>query len=262
MSTDPTNSANKVPSNILNRQLGQYSLAAAIAGVSMLALADPAAAEVVVTRKTIPIPMGHVGMPLSVKVSMANNGVDNFVFGLGSASSSMGVNRGLGVAGENPTDGVLGTSFFYGNASALVRGAKIGPTDGGSHFFGPYIGLMAASTSRAGIRSLRGNWARLLKSHYLGVRFQVNGENHYGWIRLTVTTHPQAGAQVMTATISGYAYETIANKPILAGTAATAMSEDQVLGEIQGREGASLGMLALGADGLPLWRREEGRVRQ
>ncbi len=66
----------------------------------------------------------------------------------------------------------------------------------------------------------------------------------------------------MTATISGYAHETLANKPILAGTAASAMSEGQVPGEIQGREGASLGMLALGADGLPLWRREEGRVRQ
>lgn len=262
MSTDPTNSANKASWKILNRELGQYSLAAAIAGVSMLALADPAAAEVVVTRKTIPIPMGHVGMPLPVKVSMANNGVDNFLFSLGSYQSSLRVDRGLGVGGESPTDGVLGTSLFYGNASALVRGAKIGPTDGGTHFFGQFIGLMAASTSRSGIRSLRGNWARLHKSHYLGVRFQINGENHYGWIRLTVTTNPQVGGPVMTATISGYAYETIANKPISAGTAASAMSEGQVLGEIQGREGASLGMLALGADGLPLWRREEGRVRQ
>ncbi len=156
MSTDPINSANKASWKILNRELGQYSLAAAIAGVSMLALADPAAAEVVVTRKTIPIPMGHVGMPLPVKVSMANDGVDNFLFSLGSYANSSRVDRGLGVGGETPTDGVLGTSLFYGNASALVRGEKIGPTDGGTHFFGQFIGLMAASTSQASQEPLSG----------------------------------------------------------------------------------------------------------
>ena len=55
--TLPTNSVKKTSPNDLNRQVSLYSLAAAAAGVSMLALAQPAAAEVVITKRTIPIPL-------------------------------------------------------------------------------------------------------------------------------------------------------------------------------------------------------------
>ena len=57
MSTHPTHFAKKTSTSILNRQVCMYSLVAAVAGVSMLALAEPASGEVVITRKTIHIPI-------------------------------------------------------------------------------------------------------------------------------------------------------------------------------------------------------------
>ena len=63
--------------NNSNRQIAQYSLVATVAGVSVLALAQPAAGEVLVTKKTIPIPLAPVGVREPVKISMANNGNDS-----------------------------------------------------------------------------------------------------------------------------------------------------------------------------------------
>jgi hypothetical protein len=100
-----------------------------------------------------------------------------------------------------------------------------------------------------------------VKNRYLGVKFLIKGKTHYGWVRLNVKHTPPIGID---AVITGYAYETIAGKPIIAGktkgpdqrnqegssTGASAMSPipDQP---------ASLGVLALGAQAVPLWRRKE-----
>ena len=46
MSTQRHDSVSKLTSKGLNRQVAQYSLTAAVAGVSMLALAAPASGEV------------------------------------------------------------------------------------------------------------------------------------------------------------------------------------------------------------------------
>jgi hypothetical protein len=126
MSALPTDST-KVFSNHLNRQVAHYSLAAAVAGVSLLALAQPAAGEVVNTKKTIPIPPAPLGTH-PVYVSMANNGINNFSFDLENLFSGSGrTDRNLEVRGFSKRDGVQGTYFSNGNASALPRGAKIGP---------------------------------------------------------------------------------------------------------------------------------------
>ena len=61
------------------------------------------------------------------------------------------------------------------------------------------------------------------------------------------------------AAITAYAYETVANKKISAGAAATAASENQAQSRMN-PVGASLGMLARGADGLALWRRDEASI--
>ena len=80
MSTQPADSIRIASSNRLNRQVAQYSLAATMAGVSMLALVAPGAAEVVITKKTIPIPLSPLGAPHPVRISMANNGMNEFTF--------------------------------------------------------------------------------------------------------------------------------------------------------------------------------------
>ena len=53
-----------------------------------------------------------------------------------------------------------------------------------------------------------------VKHRYLGFRFQIKGKAHYGWARLNVTG---SGLGTIVATMTGYAYETIAKKAIVAG---------------------------------------------
>ncbi len=260
MSTQPTNSVSK-PSAGRNHQIAQYSLAAAVAGVSLLALAQPAAGEVVVTKKTIHIPVSPRSMPEFVTISMANNGVDNFSFIL----SSAGV-RELLVGGLNPGENgshnqIIAGGDFYGKALALPRGAKIGPS-AGSGYFSSFFPLVEGTNASRGSFYSRGYWGGNPKNKYLGVRFQLNSQTHYGWIRLTVTTNVKSGKPSLEATITGYAYETVANKPIKAGTAAIATAEVHVPHKTQRPTGPSLGMLAAGAEGLTLWRREESSGRQ
>jgi hypothetical protein len=54
------------------------------------------------------------------------------------------------------------------------------------------------------------NGGKGVKNRYLGLRFQIKGKTHYGWARLNFAS-PQL------AKLTGYAYETIPNKTIIAG---------------------------------------------
>jgi hypothetical protein len=265
VSTQPNDSAKKPSSNTFNRQIGLYSLAAATAGVSLLALAQPAAGEVAVTRKTIQIPVTTSDMPHPVRISMANNGVDNFSFSLISfpANGNTYPLRDLILYGASSNaNPVIGCCSLHAYASPLQRGASIGPSSG-TVGFGPYGNIERTYAGQA-VRRLRGYWGGDLKDRYVGVRFLIGGQTHYGWIRLTVMTSTDPKGPAMSAKITGYAYETVANKPIKAGTAATAAStaekstaEVQAPKNIPNQSGPSLGMLAAGADGMPMWRREE-----
>jgi hypothetical protein len=73
MCVTSTDSARKASSSQPSRQLSLYSAAAAAAGVSMLALAQPAAGEVVVTKKTIPL-IGNVSIDIN------SDGISDFAF--------------------------------------------------------------------------------------------------------------------------------------------------------------------------------------
>jgi hypothetical protein len=59
----------------------------------------------------------------------------------------------------------------------------------------------------------------------------------------------------ISATITAYAYETVANKPITIGSTTEMADEPKA-------PNPSLGMLAMGTDGLTLWRREEHTIAE
>ena len=89
------------------------------------------------------------------------------------------------------------------------------------------------------------------------MKFKIKGQTHYGWARLSVEYQPPSQ---ITATLTGYAYETIPGKAIIAG--ATKGPDDgaqpvPATHTSSTPEPATLGMLALGAPGLSIWRREE-----
>jgi hypothetical protein len=78
---------------------------------------------------------------------------------------------------------------------------------------------------------------------YMGFKFLIDGEIHYGWARVNV----KAKFLGLSATLTGYAYETIANRPILTGfTHGTADASSDPSQETQALAPGSLGQLALG----------------
>jgi hypothetical protein len=89
-----------------------------------------------------------------------------------------------------------------------------------------------------------GPWKNV-KNRYVGVQFRIKGETHYGWARLSVTMH-RDGTYGISAVLTGYAYETIANRPIIAGK--TKGTDESTV------EPATLGHLARGAAAISVWR--------
>jgi hypothetical protein len=57
--------------------------------------------------------------------------------------------------------------------------------------------------------------ANVMGAHYLGLKCQIAGKTHYGWARLNVSFDHHS--KKITGTLTGYAYETIPNKPIITG---------------------------------------------
>jgi len=89
-----------------------------------------------------------------------------------------------------------------------------------------------------------GPWVDL-KNHYLGFAFIINGQKHFGWARLSFNSFL---CYRCIAGITGYAYETVPGKAIIAG--------DEGQTEQAGPESATLGVLASGSVALSLWRKD------
>jgi hypothetical protein len=100
-----------------------------------------------------------------------------------------------------------------------------------------------------------GRWVNV-SDRYLGLKFKINGKFHYGWARLNVKV--LRGQFKITATLTGFAYETIPGKAIIAGaTKGPDDAEPAASLHSPTPEPAALGMLAVGAPGLSICRREE-----
>ena len=231
------------PNGDLNRRTSFYSLAAAAASVSMLALAQPAEGSVVITNVNIPITSKGISIDLN------KDGVTDVHF---KYFSDPGASNGSwyfsvkGVVGN-----AIDASTKSEDALALARSAKIGPS---AHFGNTQANplLMEAKYCNYAGCKLYGDWGANQPNKFIGVKFKIKGAVHYGWIRVTITTNKVAG-KPMKGTVTEYGYETVANKVVKAGL--TSSSVAQAHQQITPRS-ASLGALALGADGLPFWRRE------
>ena len=103
-----------------------------------------------------------------------------------------------------------------------------------------------------------GPWAETTR-RYLGLKFIIQGQIHYGWARLNVT----ATIKGIYGAISEYAYETVPNKPIRTGQQKgfARTKHNAELGPVPLDAPApmpgDLGSLAGGAAGLALRRAED-----
>jgi hypothetical protein len=244
----------------LNKNLTAYVTAAGAAGVSLLALAQPVSAKVIYTSYYTTL--GDTFLDIN------HDGVVDFPirgYGFcisGQYSSLCGGSEALNAS--SPGGRFMGAPGF---ASALRAGAKIGPA---GQFSAREI--IASNWERPFSGSAKPpNWfgplandGKGVRDRYLGLKFSIHGQTHYGWLRISVHI-PNAKKNGFNAFITGYAYETEANTAIIAGqeTGAVETSCSSQPGSRQhladphtNPTQASLGMLARGVDTLAIWRRD------
>jgi len=223
------------------RRLNAYAAAATAAGVGLTALLPSTEAKVIYTPADQPIPLNS-----TYQLDLNNDGT--FDFTLSNSGNTVGLSA-YGNAAPNPqTGGFQAFLRVAGNdrpnqpvrkdhfAAALKPGRLVGPDlaffrNRQSENHEMEFCQFAFDTSRT---TYAGPW-KDVQHRYLGLKFKMDGKVHYGWARLNVSaTHCNIQAR-----LTGYAYETVARKPITTGDK----------GQNADAKPAGLGQLAQGAAG-------------
>ena len=248
-------------SDSTHQQLNMYAVAAGAAGVGMLALAQPSEAKIVYTPANVQIG-GNVG---KLNLDLNNDGITDFEFCVATNYRYCPAQPGRRTsAGKNPPSPFFQDLSIFpakainqiwgnGSASALPAGVRVGPKGK----FSPGHRVMA-TWFYGGTTHYGGPWGNV-QHRYLGLKFFINGKVHYGWARLNVHWYlPQ-----VSATLTGYAYETVPGKSIITGKTKgpdgrgrAEQPSPAALAAPPPKLG-TLGLLAMGARGLAIWRREE-----
>jgi len=231
-------------SDSVHHQLSMYALAASAAGVGTLALAQPAEAKIVYTKahKVIHKLNDFVNLDLN------HDGIVDFSLWLVHSRYPF-VGAGLLAFPPNPSStNTVRTSGARYWAIAYPAGVRIGPKGHAEPLKRAFDGALmehgcaATSTTACESSGVGGNWVNV-KNRYLGLTFGINGKIHYGWARLNASI---GSRDDISATLTGYAYETIPNKPIITGKT---KGPDVIT-----VQPTSLGHLAAGASAIPAWR--------
>jgi hypothetical protein len=240
-----TNSAR--PTSLINARLNQalttYVAAASAAGVALLAANPSAEAKVVYTP-------AHTYINGNTAIDLNHDGIADFMLGFHELDKSL-------ILAVNPE--VSGNEILAkgGAAVAGIFGQPVGPGAKFAATASSYGWLFMADAGSYSQTWFFGNWANT-KNRYLGFKFLINGQVHYGWARLSVADYLHSDTAVI---LTGYAYETEANTKIIDGeTSGTAdnMAPSDLRAPAQAMP--TLGMLARGADTLSIWRRNEEPV--
>lgn len=230
----------------LERKLLGYAAVAGATSVGILALAQSVEAKIVFTPT-------HQILTGRVMIDVNGDGIADFTLSNFYGTSLHAVRRAPSFHNsfasvivtpsrvENTAVGSTATPRNF--AQALAPGANVGSQDQfvSNRLFMAYCGL------RTGLVVQTGPWIQAT-NRFLGLKFVINGQTHYGWARLTVKYSAAMRLCQYKEVLTGYAYETIANKPIIAGRTTGPEGESAQL--------QTLGQLALGAE-LVAWRREQ-----
>jgi hypothetical protein len=236
----------------LHKNLNSYALGAAAIGAAVLAAPQPAAAEIIYTATN-----QHIHDNLRFDLDLNGDGITDFILVNRLHISTTPFGDDLSILPAANGNGFIGrkqAQFSYG-AAALPLGAHVGPD-------APFIEHQANLAFASSSTDIGGPWVNA-KNRYLGLKFMINGEVHYGWARLTVRAY--LGTDSVQSDLTGYAYETIPNQPIEAGQMSNSAdsrssdeaSIDQSRHDATPSLGQTLGSLALGSVSLSLWRKGE-----
>jgi hypothetical protein len=235
----------------------------AMAVLVALALTEPSEARIVYTPT-------HVQVDSPYNLDLNHNGIPDFTIQQNHFHRQMCPPGPFDLDSLTVTaaqgNGEVGSNLFA-YVAALDRGVTIGSnqsfiSDSGATMAMVHSGYAGGWEHCSYYHSTAGNWVNV--SHrYLGVKFQIKGNTHYGWAQLSV----QVGYVYIHATLTGYAYETTAGKSIKAGQTKGAADEWDEESFGTGASGmspssatlqfVSLGMFTLDAQGVPAYRRKE-----
>ena len=245
----------------LEKNLLAYTTAA---GAGLATFAMPAEAEIIYTPSNTPMVINGSNHGLGLtQLDLNNDGTPDFAFGLSSTVryTSIGYTSRfkflLRVAPDQ-----AGNQVVQGQQAGTVAAIAAGKTIGPQQKFGAngYLVHQIYSRNSKGKDLSSGSW-RNLEFAYVGLKFLINGQVHYGWARVKFPYPNGYGFP----SIYGYAYESVANQPIVAGqTSGTyeasevqpspaAEPKEQKTAAAAGTP-ATLGVLAAGMQGLNLWR--------
>jgi len=209
----------------LDHQLNLYAVAAGAAGVGVLALAQPAEGKVVYTKAHTVIQRGD-----SFHLDLNHDKIVDFTVANFVSCTALICGYFLQVQPTRGNSEIGYAQRFFTYASALRQGFRIDPNRDFKTLSADMVIQMSQLTA--------GPWVNAT-DRYLGLKFQIDEEAHYGWARLSV----RVKGSTISATLTGYAYETVANKPIVTGnTNEAGTTENKLAGH------SSLGTLALGRE--------------
>ena len=207
---------------VLDRRLLVYSLAVGTTLVSV----TPSNAEVLFTPSHAVL-RGYSGR---LGIDLDHDGSDDFMLFIRPVPCCSGYGSAPGLVANGGASNKVATTGPYRFAEALNRTARIEQ--------GRPFAAWAVMSSAFGYLL----WHDA-EDKFLGVRFLINGQVHYGWIgfRSVSVAYP-----VITAKLGGWAYETQPNQSILAGDTGTASS-----GGMGSIEPSSLEVLSAGHTAIP-----------
>jgi len=239
----------------LGSRLAAYVAGAGAAGVSLLALTQATEAKVIYTNTYAKLGPGGYSLDLN------HDGTVDAILA-GRASCIRGFSRSsLCYSQSQIGASVIGNHLsFFGRVVALRAGEQIGPSDQ----FISYGNIVALSWKRTPSQYMSAEWKGSFangghgaRDRYIGIKFKIGGQTHYGWARVSVSI-PDPKALKHTTILTGYAYETEPNKPISTGVTS---GPEKLISEMsldsQFPPPASLGLLSRGAEGLQAWRRRD-----
>jgi hypothetical protein len=235
-----------------NRQLNAYTLAAGAAGLGLLTLATPVEGKIVYTPANLPL-MNHG----QVFVDLNHDGVNDFFFdGQSTSRRSISVFYFRLTASPAQQGNAIWGVESHEHAScaaSLPRGTRVGPKR-------PF------QTNRAVLLDWSGGpnggtaycpWTGKTGTAYLGLKFSIKGKTHFGWARVkTSSIYPY------NVYLTGYAYESTPNKPIVTGETkgpdgGTVVQPAPAALRAPISRPVTLGLLALGSPALAIWRRRD-----
>lgn len=237
----------------LEKMLSSYAAAAVAAGVGVLAVAAPMEGKVVYTPAQTVIPPNS-----TLVLDLNHDGTPDFLFkNLTSSILQLSVgcathSTSRGYACDNQKNEIWGRGIVFRRfASALDRGVTVGPNKNMFQQPNPRVdgwpgATMAHFAASSSTSATYGQWL-YTRNRFVGLQFVIEGKAHYGWARVSVNLiHPKAASARrlgITAVLTGYAYETEPNKPIVTGE--TSGPDVVVL------EPGSLGVLSQGVSTVP-----------